>query len=85
MTRRRKKLLGNLPAEKNRIQKIPEVTNVKIGNIVTDMLGVSGQAMLNVLISGEEITPEEIAGLSKRRLRQRIPELTEALKGHPMN
>jgi transposase len=85
LTRRRKKMQGNLSAEKNRIQKILEVANVKIGNIVSDVFGVSGQAMVNVLLSGEEISAEQIADLSKRRLRQRIPELTEALKGHRMN
>jgi hypothetical protein len=58
---------------------------VKIGNIVRDVFGVSGQAMVRVLVSGEEITVEQIAELSKRRLRQRIPELTEALRGHRMN
>ena len=85
LTRRRKKLQGNLSAEKNRIQKILETANVKIGNIVSDVFGVSGQAMVSVLVSGEEITVEQIAELSKRRLRQRIPELTEALQGHRMD
>jgi transposase len=85
LTRRRKKLQGNLSAEKNRIQKVLEVANVKIGNIVSDVFGVSGQAMVNVLISGEEISAEQIADLSKRRLRLRIPELVEALQGHQMN
>ena len=37
LTRRRKKLQGNLSAEKNRIQKILEIANVKIGNIVSDV------------------------------------------------
>ena len=84
LTRRRKKIQGNLSAEKNRIQKILETANVKIGNIVSDVFGVSGQAMVSVLLRGEELTAEQIADLSKRRLRQRIPELTEALKGHRM-
>jgi hypothetical protein len=61
------------------------VANVKIGNIVSDVFGVSGQAMVSVLVSGEEITAEQIADLSKRRLRLRIPELTEALQRHQMN
>jgi transposase len=85
LTRRRKKLLGNLAAEKNRIQKVLEVANVKIGNIVSDVFGVSGQAMVEALLSGGEIPAEQIAELSKRRLRQRIPELTEALQEHHMN
>src|SRR5579864_92804 len=85
LTRRRKKIQGNLSAEKNRIQKILETANVKIGNIVSDVFGVSGQAMISVLISGKEVSPDQIADLSKRRLRQRIPERTEAVKGHRMS
>jgi transposase len=85
LTRRRKKLQGNLSAEKNRIQKVLEVANVKIGNIVSDVFGVSGQAMVSVLVAGEEISAEQVADLSKRRLRLRIPELTEALQRHQMN
>ena len=84
LTRRRKKLLGNLAAEKNRIQKVLETANVKLGNIVSDVFGVS-QQMLEALLSGRELPAEEIAGMAKRRLRQRIPELTEALQGHQMN
>lgn len=85
LTRRRKKLLGNLASEKNRIQKVLEVANVKIGNIISDVFGVSGQAMIGVLLSGQELAAEKIADLAKRRLRLRIPELTEALLGHQMN
>ena len=80
LTRRRKKLLGNLRAEKNRIQKVLEVANVKVGNIVSDVFGVSGQAMVEALLSGKELKAEQVAELAKRRLRQKIPELTEALK-----
>jgi transposase len=85
LTRRRKKLLANLAAEKNRIQKVLEVANVKIGSIISDVFGVSGQAMVSVLVTGKKISAEQIADLSKRRLRQRIPELTETLQGHHMN
>ena len=85
LTRRRKKLLSNLSAEKSRIQKVLEVANIKIGNIINDVFGVSGQAMVSALMSGKEITAEQIAELSKRRLRQRIPELKEALERHQMN
>ena len=43
LTRRRKKLLSNPAAEKNRIQKVLETANVKIGSIASDVFGVSGQ------------------------------------------
>jgi len=85
LTRRRKKLSGNLRAEKNRIQKVLEVANVKVGNIVSDVFGVSGQAMVQALLSGKELKAEQVAELAQRRLRHKIPELTEALERHQMN
>jgi transposase len=85
LTRRRKKLTGNLGAEKNRIQKILEVANVKIGNVMKDVFGVSGQEILEALISGREMAAEEIAEMAKSQLRNKIPQLTEALTGHQMN
>ena len=73
LTRRRKKLQGHLTSEKNRIQKTPGVANVKIGNVVSDVFGVSGQAMLDVLLSGRKAEADEIAQLAKCRLRSKIP------------
>src|SRR5436309_3060482 len=46
LTRRRRTLLSDGAAERNRVQKILEDANVKIGNVLTDVFGVSGQAML---------------------------------------
>ena len=85
LTRRRKKLQGNLASEKNRIQKTLEVANVKIGNVISDVFGVSGQEVLDALMSGQDLEPAEIAELAKNRLRTKIPQLTETLKGHQMN
>jgi transposase len=85
LTRRRKKLLGNLRSEKNRIQKVLETANVKIGNIISDVFGVSGQEMLSALLSAKPLEAGEIADMAKRRLRLRIPELTEALEQHQFN
>ena len=85
LTRRRKKLLGNLGSEKNRIQKILEVANVKIGNVISDVFGISGQEIMRALLSGEDMEAEQLAELAKHRLRTKIPQLAEALKGHRMN
>ena len=76
---------SNLSSEKNRIRKVLETANVKIGNIATDVFGVSGQAMVDALLNSKEIGPEQVVDLAKRRLRNRIEELTETLKDHRMN
>jgi transposase len=85
LTRRRRKLLGALASEKNRIQKILEVANVKIGNVISDVFGISGQQILQALLSGKQLGPEDIAGMAKKRLRAKIPELIETLEDHQMN
>ena len=84
LTRRRKKLRSNLSAEKNRIQKVLEAASVKIGNVASDVFGVTGQAIVHALLNAEEIEAEQVANLAKARLRQRLEELTETLKGDQM-
>ena len=84
-TRRRKKLLGNMRAEKNRIQKVLETANVKIGNVVSDVFGVSGQEILQALLRDEPLTAEELADKARARLRDKIPQLTDTLEAHQMN
>ena len=48
--------------------------------MATDITGVSGRAMLEALIAGQD-DPAVIADLAKRTLRRKIPALTEALTG----
>ena len=59
LTRRRKRLLGAGTSERNRVQKILEDANVKLGNVLTDLFGVSGQLMLEAMLQGQA-KPEEI-------------------------
>jgi transposase len=84
LTRRRKKLIGAGSSEKNRIQKVLEDANVKLGNVLSDLFGVSGQLMLDALLEGKT-GPEEIAQMAQRRARKRIPELVAALEQHRMS
>src|SRR5213594_3916096 len=64
----------------NRIQKILEDANIKLGSVASDVFGVSGRAMLRALMKGEK-DPEVLADLSKGRLRNKIPQLRRALEG----
>jgi transposase len=84
LTRRRKRLLGAATSEKNRAQKILEDANVKLGNVLSDVFGVSGQLMLEALLKGQA-GPVEIAALAKRRAKKKIPEIIAALQGHQMS
>lgn len=81
LTRYRKKLVGDASAEKNRIQKYLEDANIKLSSVVSDVFGVSGREILACLLHSEVLTAEQMAELARGRLRKKIPELTEALKG----
>lgn len=85
LTRRRKKLLSASSAERNRVQKLLERANVKFGNVVSDVFGVSGQRFLNALLNDPAATPEQIAELARTKLRNKKAELAEAVRGHRLN
>jgi len=84
LTRRRKQLLHHGTSERNRVQKILEDANIKLGSVLSDVFGASGQLMLHALLDGKA-TPEEIAQFAKGRAKQKIPELLAALDGHRMS
>jgi len=80
LTRGRTSLLQDKARVANRLQKILEDANIKLANVATDVLGVSGRKMIRALIEGK-MTPEQIAELAQRHLRLKIPRLIEALNG----
>ena len=53
---------------------------IKLSAVASDITGVSGRAMLEALIAGDD-DPAALADLAKRRLRSKIPALAEALTG----
>lgn len=65
----------------NRLQKLLENANIKLASVATDVLGVSGRAMLDALIAGQA-NPTEMAELAKGRLRDKREQLARALEGH---
>src|SRR6058998_4109106 len=84
LTRRRRRLVGDGASERNRVQKILEDANVKIGNVLSDVFGSSGQAMLEALLENKQ-GPAEIAQLGHWSLAPKIPLIVEALEGHRMS
>jgi transposase len=80
LTRYRKKLIQQRGDECNRIQKLLEGCNIKLASVATDVLGVSGREMLQAMVEGES-DPARMAEMARGRMRQKIPQLTEALRG----
>jgi transposase len=80
LTRDRKTLVQERAQEVKRLHKVLETANVKLTAVATDVLGKSGRAMLEALISGTT-DAEILADLALGRLRKKLPELQEALDG----
>lgn len=64
----------------NRIQKVLESANIKLASVASDVMGVSGRAMLEAIIR-DQASPEEMASLAKGRLREKRESLVRALEG----
>ena len=80
LTRYRKRLIEQRGDQCNRIQKLLESGYLKLASVATDVLGVSGREMLEALVAGET-DPAVLAEMARGRMRQKIPQLTEALRG----
>jgi transposase len=80
LTRYRKRLIQTHTAEQQRVQKVLEDAGIKLDSVASDVLGVSGRAMLRALIAGQR-DPDTLAELARGKLRNKIPRLREALRG----
>jgi transposase len=80
LTRYRTVLIRERTAEVNRLQKTLEGANLKLASVASSVQGKSAQAMLAALAGGET-DPEVLAEHAKGRLREKLPELKEALRG----
>jgi transposase len=80
LTRYRKHQIAERTQEINRLHRILEDAGVKLASVVSDVMGVSGRAMLQALVAGAT-DPAALAELARGRLRQKLPLLRRALQG----
>ena len=80
LTRTRTAVTRERSREVQRLEKLLEDAGIKLSAVAADIIGVSGRLMLAALIDGQR-DPAALADLAKRRLRSKIPALTEALTG----
>ena len=80
LTRYRKTLVQERVDEANRLQKTLEGANIKLAAVASDVLGVSGRAMLAAVLDGER-DPDVLADLARGVLRAKLPQLRQALNG----
>src|SRR5918994_1080425 len=80
LTRYRRSLIQDRTREMQRVEKLLEDAQIKLSSVVSDIFGVSGRAMLEALVTGQR-DPKVLAQLAKARMRVKIAELGEALRG----
>ena len=80
LTRYRAELRQSQNRVANGIQKFLEQANLKLSSVASDALGVSGCQMLEAIIAGQN-DPEQLAKLARARLKNKIPQLEQALAG----
>ncbi|MBW4640201.1 MAG: IS110 family transposase [Gloeocapsa sp. UFS-A4-WI-NPMV-4B04] len=80
LVRYRISLVQQRAAEVNRLQKVLEGANIKLSSVATDIMGVSGRAILGQIVAGN-CDPQAMAELAKGRLRLKLPQLKQALAG----
>jgi len=80
LTRYRKSLVEVRTQEINRVHKVLETANIKLGTVASNVVGVSGRRMLKAIEEGESDS-QVLAELAKGRLREKLPALRLALAG----
>jgi len=80
LTRYRKALIQERTRGANRLHKVLEDSGIKLASVASDVLGVSGRAMLEALVAGTT-DPDALADLARGTLRKKLPALRQALIG----
>ncbi len=80
LVRSRKTLVQQRAQAITRVQKVLETANIKLSSVASDVLGVSGRAMIEALLAGVS-DADSLADLARGRLRAKLPALREALEG----
>jgi transposase len=80
LTRTRKQLVREQTRHVQRIEKTLEEANIKLGAVISDLLGVSGRRMIEAMITGER-NPHRLAALAERTIKASPKALYDALHG----
>ena len=81
LNRTRRKLVGMMTSEKNRLTKVLESANIKLSSVVSKISGVSSMAMIRSLLEKDRLSKEEISQLAKGSLKKKVALLEKALNG----
>jgi transposase len=80
LTRTRKQLVRERASHAQRVDKILQDANLKLGSVLTDIMGRSGRSILAAIIDGET-DPEALVAQVSKRVKASRAEIVEALRG----
>ena len=80
LTRTRKQLVRERASHVQRVDKILQDANLKLGSVLTDIMGQSGRAILAAIIAGEN-SPAKLAALASKRVKTSRDKIAAALCG----
>lgn len=80
LTRTRKQLVRERTSHVQRLDKLLQDANIKLGSVISNIVGRSGRAILEGIIRGED-NPEELAAWVDSRIRAKHEQIVEALRG----
>ena len=81
LTRYRRKIVGQIASEKNRLQKILEDANIKLSSVLSSMSGATATKIINAMIQ-RQTDINELVKLRHGKLKVRKEDLAKSLKGH---
>ena len=80
LMRTRKQLVREQTRHVQRLEKTLEEANIKLGTVLSDLMGASGRRMIEAMIAGE-CDPHRLAGLAERTIKASHKALYDALHG----
>jgi transposase len=81
LSRLRRVFVDSLSDYKRRVHKLFECANIKIDSVASDLFGVTGKNLIKLLISGKDITFEDICGCTRGRLKGKEEEFFKSIWG----
>lgn len=81
LTRYKRKIIAQVAAEKNRIQKILEDANIKISSVVSSTSGATATKIINAMIAGEQ-SIDELLKLRHGKIQSSVADMILALQGN---
>jgi transposase len=81
LNRTRRKLVGMMTSEKNRLVKVLEAANIKLSSVVSKIYGVTSLALIRSLLEKDKLSREEIFQMAKGKLKKKANLLEKALNG----